>query len=271
MRIGVFAAILFLSACSHEFSAVVITVTDGDTIVVDSRGTKRKIRLFGIDAPEYGQPFGKEAHDFTSTLSLSKSVRIEGIETDSHGRLVARVYLNDGRYLNGEIVAAGYAWWFRKYAPRDDYLKNLEAQARAARKGLWNEQVPVEPWNFRQDHHRPADPPYQSANAGVEITYLHCNGTGQMEPDEYVEIKNRTPSIIDLSGWILHDQGSNHSIQFPSNSKLHPQQKCKIFTNLEGGCFSFAKTKSAVWNNSGDRAHLKDASGRLIATRSCDS
>ena len=57
--------------------------------------------------------------------------------------------LPDGRNLNREIVKAGFAWWFRKYAPKDTELEALESEARAARRGLWADPRPVPPWEYR--------------------------------------------------------------------------------------------------------------------------
>ena len=34
-------------------------------------------------------------------------------------------------------MKAGFAWWFRKYAPKDTELEALESEARAAKRGLW--------------------------------------------------------------------------------------------------------------------------------------
>ena len=57
--------------------------------------------------------------------------------------------LPDGRNLNREIVKAGFAWWFRKYAPKDKELEALESEARAAKCGLWADPHPVPPWDYR--------------------------------------------------------------------------------------------------------------------------
>ena len=144
-------ALLLANACTREFTATVISVTDGDTFVVTDGVAQKKIRLFGIDCPEYSQVFGTEAREFTAQLALTKTVRIQPVEQDAYGRTVAKVYLPDGRYLNGEILSAGYGWWFRKYAPRDRLLEKLEREAKQARRGLWRDpNHPLEPWNFRE-------------------------------------------------------------------------------------------------------------------------
>jgi micrococcal nuclease len=145
-------AILLIHGCTNEFTGIVISVIDGDTFVVMDGAVQQRIRLFGIDCPEYTQVFGKEARQFTAAqLPLQKSVRIQPVDRDPYGRIVAKVYLPDGTYLNGEILSAGYGWWFRKYAPRDGVLEKLEQDAKTGKRGLWAyPNHPVEPWNFRE-------------------------------------------------------------------------------------------------------------------------
>jgi hypothetical protein len=59
------------------------------------------------------------------------------------------VILPDGRVLNHELVRAGLAWWYYKYST-DRYLGELEAEARAAKRGLWSDPHAVAPWDFRR-------------------------------------------------------------------------------------------------------------------------
>ena len=58
--------------------------------------------------------------------------------------------LPDGKKLNREIVKAGFAWWFRKYAPKDRELEALESEARAAKSGLWADPKAMPPWEYRR-------------------------------------------------------------------------------------------------------------------------
>jgi len=125
-------------------------VFDGDSLVLASgEGERTEVRLFGIDAPERTQPFSAKARSFTSGLALGREARLARRGTDAYGRTLAEVFLPDGRSLNREIVGAGLAWWYRRYAPEERELAALEAQARAARRGLWSDPAPVPPWDFR--------------------------------------------------------------------------------------------------------------------------
>jgi endonuclease YncB( thermonuclease family) len=69
---------------------------------------------------------------------------------DRYGRTVAEVLLPDGRNLNQEMVKAGFAWWYRQYAPGDDRLRHLETGARNGGVGLWADATPTAPWQWRK-------------------------------------------------------------------------------------------------------------------------
>ncbi len=53
------------------------------------------------------------------------------------------------RLLNEELVNAGFAWWYRKYAPGNETLQQLEREARDAKRGLWAEPELIPPWEWR--------------------------------------------------------------------------------------------------------------------------
>jgi endonuclease YncB( thermonuclease family) len=128
-------------------------VPDGDSLVVMRGGVGIEVRLDGIDSPELAQAFGKKAKSFTSGLVFGRAVRLVGKGKDRYGRELAEVFLPDGRSLNRELVAAGYAWWYRKYST-DSNLEALEQTARKARRGLWADPDPVPPWDFRVSNQR---------------------------------------------------------------------------------------------------------------------
>ena len=57
--------------------------------------------------------------------------------------------LPDGRVLHEELVGAGMCWWYRRYAPGNEVLEQLEREARKAQRGLWAEPDPVQQWEWR--------------------------------------------------------------------------------------------------------------------------
>jgi micrococcal nuclease len=145
-------------ALAEDFTGKVVGISDGDTITVLHNGRGEKIRLHGIDCPEKRQPFGTAAKHFTSELAFGKIVTVVSMGKDRYGRTVADVFLPDHRLLNHELVKVGFAWWFRKYALGDETLKQLETDARKAKRGLWAEKEPVPPWEWRRERHAPVRP-----------------------------------------------------------------------------------------------------------------
>jgi endonuclease YncB( thermonuclease family) len=132
------------------FTGTVVGLSDGDTLDVLRDGKAVRIRLHGIDTPEKAQAFGTRARQFSSDLAFQQTVTVRVQDTDRYGRLVGEVLLPDGRSLNQELVRAGLAWWSRQYAPHDTTLAQLEAEARAAKRGLWADAAPVPPWAWRK-------------------------------------------------------------------------------------------------------------------------
>ena len=126
----------------------VVAVADGDTVTVLVDRRQVRIRLHSVDCPEKKQPFGQKAKQFTSRLVFGKPVTVKVATTDKYGRTVGEVMFGD-RSLNEELIKAGLAWWYRKYAPRAKMLAFFEEEARKARRGLWADPNPTAPWDFR--------------------------------------------------------------------------------------------------------------------------
>jgi micrococcal nuclease len=135
---------------SPEYYAVT-RVVDGDTFWIDDGSAKGlKIRLIGVDAPEprnNGKKmkgyFGTESSDYLTRLISGKKVRLEYDvgRFDQYGRTLAYVYLEDGTFVNADLVKNGYATVMTtppnvKYA---DTFVELAARARKHNKGLWKE------------------------------------------------------------------------------------------------------------------------------------
>lgn len=140
----------FYSSVYADFTGQVVGILDGDTIEVMRHGKAERIRLFGIDCPEKAQAFGHKAKQAASRLVFGKTVTVESHGHDKYQRTIGEVFLTDGTHVNRELVAEGWCWWYRKYAPEDVMLAALEAAARAAHKGLWIDPAPIPPWVYRK-------------------------------------------------------------------------------------------------------------------------
>ena len=133
-----------------EFSGQVVGVVDGDTIDVLHNGKAERVRLYGIDCPEKKQPYGKRAKWFASDLAFRKTVTVLVKDRDRYGRTIGEVILPNGKSLNRELVRAGYAWWYRNYAPKDIELMILQDASRSSKMGLWADAEPMAPWMARR-------------------------------------------------------------------------------------------------------------------------
>ncbi len=130
-----------------------VAVADGDTISVMRYKKPIKIRLYGVDCPERGQDFGAKAKQFTSIMVFGKQARIDPIDEDRYGRVVAWVWIGDVS-LNRELIRQGLAWYYRRYAPTAFDLFRLETEAKAKGIGLWSLPKPTPPWEFRKAKHK---------------------------------------------------------------------------------------------------------------------
>lgn len=66
---------------------------------------------------------------------------------DDYGRSIGVVTVG-GVDVEAEQVRRGLAWVYRHYSD-DARLLALEAEAKAARRGLWAEANPIPPWDWR--------------------------------------------------------------------------------------------------------------------------
>lgn len=123
--------------------AAVTFVTDGDTIEVEIDGRLYDVRYIGIDTPERDEPFYEEAREANRQLVEGLTVTLvkDVSETDEFGRLLRYVYLQDGTFVNAELIRQGMARvvTFPPDVAMVDYLTALQQEARKAERGLWAE------------------------------------------------------------------------------------------------------------------------------------
>lgn len=141
---------------AKELSGTVSWIYDGDTLQIEPLG---KVRLLGIDTPEskdserdryylnrYNlsrkklRQVARQAKRFNINQTKGKRVRLlfDTAEKDQYGRLLAYLYLPDGRQLNRLLLEKGLASVFRRYdfSLKEDFLA-AEATARDKQLGLW--------------------------------------------------------------------------------------------------------------------------------------
>lgn len=124
-------------------------VLDGDTIhLLRETGQIVRVELYGVDAPERGQPFADAATRAVRAAVFRTEVRAREKASGPDGRSFFVVQVGD-HVLNEHLLRNGLAWWDRQQAPRSDRYRRLEQRARTAERGLWARPEPVPPWTWR--------------------------------------------------------------------------------------------------------------------------
>ena len=135
----------------YDYCVKVTKIVDGDTFHgLTKENEQIKFRVYGIDAPERTQAFANRSRQHFSDLIFEKTVGIK-VQTkrDRYGRPIVWVYTDDGKDVGLEMLKAGMAWHYKEYDSSPEYDK-CEREAREARIGLWVDNNPVAPWDFRR-------------------------------------------------------------------------------------------------------------------------
>lgn len=146
------AAVLLLwlgIASAAEQQGRVIHVIDGDGLIVLVGEKRLNVRLEHIDAPERNQPFGIPSRQSLIAICGGELATIDAKGKDQNGHTLARVSCN-GTDAGAEQVRRGMAWVFDRYVKSDSPLYALQAEARAAHRGLWADGKAVPPWEWRK-------------------------------------------------------------------------------------------------------------------------
>jgi micrococcal nuclease len=244
------ALLLSFPALAFSFSAAVKTVLDGDSIIL-ANGTK--VRYFGVNTPEYKQPFAEEAKQFNTQLVRGKEVEVVPAKKkrDGYGRLLAYVSVNDS-LINARLLEEGlaYLFTFGPFAHYEEWLA-LQQRAQAQHKGMWKEGV----------------------FGPLKITTLHANAKGNDRKNlngEYVRVCNVSAKPVELAGFVVKDVAM-HEYTFPAGT-LEPGYTALLLSGAgdqqrRGGQLIFHwNAGSSIWNNDADTSFLFDPDGRRIDT-----
>lgn len=256
----------------------VIEVVDGDTIEVKfPNGRENIVRMLGVDTPEthrdvhpeefegienaeHLEKWGLKAKDFARKILLYKEVRLRfdsvAGKVGYFGRMLAYVII-DNTNFNLELVREGYA---RAYTDANcQLLENfiaLEKSARENEVGLWDV-----PENKGGDNEM-----VECENVYISLVHEDAPGNDHENPNgEYIKITNRATTEVDMSGWSLSDV-ADHIYYFPEGFVLQPEATVTVYTGSgeDSSTELYWGSDSAIWNNSGDIAYLKNSQGDLI-------
>ncbi len=219
-------------------------VIDGDTIVLSSGS---RVRLIGINTPEYGMYFFEEAKEVLEAIVLGREVILEKdiTDKDKYGRLLRYVYTGN-LFVNLEMVKRGFANTYT-YPPDVKYNEEfLEAEryARENNLGLWlKSKVDIVKITINYD---------ARGNDNVNLN------------DEYIIMENIGNSSVDIGGWTIKDSGTNiyrfKKYFFESGTRIYLFTGSGKDANVK---FYWGSTKP-IWNNDSDALYLRDKEGLLV-------
>ena len=209
-------------------------VIDGNTISLKSLSHTIKVRLLAVAPPENGQPYSDVSRQHLSDLILGKFVVVRYTGIGEQGYLIGRVLLEQGD-INAQMLRDGVAWYFppdaNDLAETDRQLyPACEQAARTERRGLWRDQSPIAPWEFRKTQFAipstsaaaaPRQQPQLSVRGGSQseltsddlMSGLVGAGTATGQPNVRQLSTNATPG-----SWVSYEPADRHfSILAPSD------------------------------------------------------
>ena len=166
---GFISLILYSPALADTLQGKVVKIADGDTVtIVDDSGKKHRIRLAGIDAPEKNQSYGDVSTQGLNKLVSGRIVTIEYEKRDRYKRIIGKVLVDPPGDVfcmaldcvkkidvGLEQIKKGLAWHYKYYqmeqSEEDRTLySEAESEARAKQIGLWKDEEPMAPWDWRR-------------------------------------------------------------------------------------------------------------------------
>jgi endonuclease YncB( thermonuclease family) len=199
----------------------VTRVIDGDTIITELG----KVRLLGVNTPEKRRYYYVESTEFLLDLE-GKEIELEIKEVDMFNRILGYVFYNN-RFINKEILENGYGHYF---AYADDHytkeLKKAEKRAREKEIGIWERS-------------------HDECSRCIELIEFN-----NIDPGEYIILKNTCNFNCELYGWTIKDETSAH-IE-------------KLAFSINAGNIKTIRFHGRVWNDDHDTLYLRDDSGLLV-------
>lgn len=203
-RILVFSLSLFggsIIADAAILQAKVVEVPAGNVLIVSNINRTLRIRLKSIEPPESGQPFHEAARDHLKLLVLDKIVTVDYTHFGD-GYLDAKVMFNDVD-IASQMLRDGVVWFDRAMAyelnPTDRELyAQCELAARSEKRGLWQDESPVAPWEYHRIQKAKLD----------EI----ANGTPSLRSNATAR-NNKTLLSSDMSGSFLGGAAAPASLE----------------------------------------------------------
>ena len=206
---------------------ILARVIDGDTIELED---SRVVRLTNINSPEKSSPLYVKSLNYLKDYE-NKTVYIEEMGTEKYGRTLARLYSQDEKYLNLELVRQGLASKFLVEESELSDFNKAEKEAVKLNKGIWK-------------------------NSDSSM----CINAEIREKEEMVIIKNSC-SQINLSGWTLKDESRK---QYKFNIILTSEVNLHSASGKDNSTDIFWNSDTNIWNNDRDTIYLFDSQENIV-------
>ncbi|MDD5699852.1 MAG: thermonuclease family protein [Candidatus Nanoarchaeia archaeon] len=217
--------------------AKVTRVVDGDTIKINGNET---VRFLGINTPERGELYYKEAKEFLEKLILNKTVKIErGKEDrDMYERLLRYVFLGDEN-INLKLVEEGLA---------NPYIYDADKYTKLLR----------DAWiNCIEENKNLCEKSKDECADCIELKELDVKS-------QALALYNSCGFSCDLNGWTIKDEGRKKFIF--KTFILNGNEEVSVIVGNETDTqdILFWKRSDYVWTSGGDTLFLRDGEGKLV-------
>lgn len=235
--------------------ATLDTASDGDSMVVHVDGERNEVRLAGINAPEADECHGDDSRAMLEELVGAGELVLEPVtgedDVDQFGRLLRNVWV-DGTWVNELLVRRGAALALQTGTTDETVLVAAENQAWLDRVGMWDRTVCGD------------FPP------GVEVIDVNYDPPGADEENaaaEFALLTNEGGDQVDISGWIVRDESSQHRYRFPEGTVLAPDDQLRLRSGCgtDEGLDLYWCAEGPVWSNGGDTVLLQTPTGTVAS------
>jgi endonuclease YncB( thermonuclease family) len=236
-------------------SAAVDGVTDGDSLIVSIDGERSEVRLAGINAPEADECHGDASRAMLDRLVGAGEIVLGPVtgedDVDQFGRLLRNAWVG-GTWINEALVRMGGALALQTGSPDEPVLVAAENQAWLDRVGMWD---PAACGEF---------PPGVMV---IDVNYDPPGGDEENATDEFALITNEGSESVDISGWIVRDESSQHRYRFPDGTALAPGDQLRLRSGCgtDEGLDLYWCADGAVWSNGGDTVLLQTPTGTVAS------
>lgn len=233
-------------------SGRVISISDGDTLDMDTADGTVEVRLVGVNAAERNECFSEEPRQYLTDELMGAEVGVGSVGIDQFGRTLANLWLND-ELVNLNLVLMGLAVAAVPDETNEYGQLMIDGEEIAFQDstGLWS------PDACGASGERPA------VRFDLDSSVFDPEGPDDLNIDqELIVIVNDEDTDVAMGGWTLRDNSSRNRLIF-SNLTLLPGERLEISSGCAtdpGWC-----ADTPIWNNNGDLAMLLDATGRVVA------